>query len=269
MSLNFVAKSVFVVGALASLGLAPAVEAASLQPHQAQYHLAAKRVKMRGAVGATDGLFVMRLQRRCTDWVLLSRLSIGVDLNGDRRVRFESVSSVEESLDGHALEFESETRVNDQLVDTLEGVARLEPEGGGVAEISVPEDRRVRLPAGTMFPVDAFEDTIKRIAGGERFINYILFDGSGPEPMRGSDVVIGPAKPLETAPDGDTGLIEGQGWRVVTSFYEMDATDTPPAVTNVADAYRNGVASRLMLDLGVIEVEGTLTSVQALPMPEC
>lgn len=261
------------VAAAVVVGVAPAdasaAEAATVQPHQAEYRLSAQRLKLPGAEGATDGLFVIRLQQRCEDWALLTRMSIGLDMAGGRQVEFLSLSSLEESLDGRRLTFQSETLVNDQVIDTVRGAARVDPEEGGVADIFEPEPQEVPLPPGAMFPIAAFKHAIDRIARGERFVDYVLFDGSGPQPLRGSDVVLGPAQPLDAPPEGDAALLDGQGWRVVSAFYEIDATDAPPLVSNVVDAYRNGVASRLMLDLGVMEVEGTLTSLRALPEPEC
>ena len=108
-----------------------------------------------------------------------------------------------------------------------------------------------------------------RLLEGEKIVNYVLFDGSNPEPIRGSDVVLGEARSLDTAPAGDAGLIGGKSWQVITSFYSIDATDSQPLVSNRADVYVSGITTRLSLDVGLAVMEGTLTRLQELPPPQC
>lgn len=265
-----------VIGALgmALIGqtvLAPQAVAASvtLQPHQAHYRLETTEVRMPGAGASLPGEFIVRLQKRCNGWVLLTQLTLGLEVSNGRILEIESIGAAEESLDGRAMSFESKLRMNNELIESLKGTAALNADGTGVVNITVPEAQTLPLPKGTIFSVSAFHDTVGKILAGEKIVNYILFDGSTPEPIRGTDVVVGPAKPMDEPPEGDADLIEGPGWQVVTSFYGLNDTDAHPLVTNTAHVFANGITTRISLDIGLAVTDGTLTLLQALPEPSC
>lgn len=255
------------------LGLGPVRDAGAqevrLQPHQAHYRLETTEVRMPGAGASLPGEFIVRLQKRCTGWVLLTQLTLGLEVSNGQILEIQSIGAAEEALDGTSMTFESSLRMNNELIEALKGQAALNPDGTGTVTVSQPEAETLPLPKGTIFSVSAFHETVGKILAGEKIVNYILFDGSTPEPIRGTDVVVGPAKPMETLPEGDTDLISGQGWQVVTSFYGINDTDSHPLVTNTAHVYANGVTTRISLDIGLAVTEGTLTLLQALPEPSC
>ena len=107
------------------------------------------------------------------------------------------------------------------------------------------------------------------VAAGEKVLNYVLFDGGSRDAVRGVDFVTGPADPPDVTPEGDADLLAGPAWRVVSSYYDIKATDAEPQSTNTTDVYRNGVTSSLLIDFGIATVQGTLMSVTALPEPDC
>lgn len=252
----------------AFVGLSTA-HAVDLQPHQAHYRLDIKELRMPGAVGGTPGQFIVRLQKRCTDWVLLTQLSMGLQMETGDVLEIASTGAAEESLDGRTMSFQSELRMNDELIEVLQGAAIRGEDGSGTVNITEPSVSTISLPKGTQFPVSAFQSTVARLLAGEKIVDYVLFDGSTPEPIRGSDLVLGAARPLDTPPDGDNNLIDGQSWKIVTSFYAMEATDSQPLVSNTADVYINGITTRLSLDIGLAVTDGTLTLLQELPQPKC
>ena len=259
-----------VAGSFGPLPIEAAAAAdAVLQPHQAHYRLETTEVRMPGAGPSLPGEFIVRLQKRCTDWVLLTQLSLGLDVANGQTLEIQSIGAAEESLDGRRMTFESELRMNNQVIEALEGTAQLEADGSGTVALTVPEAQTLTLPKGTVFSVSAFHETVGKILAGEKIVNYILFDGSTPEPIRGTDVVVGPAKPMEEPPEGDAELIARPGWQVVTSFYGLNDTDSQPLVTNTAHVYANGITTHISLDIGLALTEGTLTLLQALPEPSC
>lgn len=240
-----------------------------LQPHQAHYRLETTEVRMPSATAALPGEFIVRLQKRCTDWVLLTQLSLGLEVSNGQILEIQSIGAAEESLDGRRMTFESELRMNNEVIEALKGTAELNEDGSGTVDVTAPGPQTLPLPKGTIFSVSAFHETVKKILAGEKIVNYILFDGSTPEPIRGTDVVVGPAKPMETPPKGDVDLIDGPGWQVVTSFYGLNDQDAQPLVTNTAHVYANGITTWISLDIGLAVTEGNLTSIQALPEPSC
>lgn len=257
--------------ALAGFGAAGGTAAAEvrLQPHQAHYRLDTTEIRMPSATAALPGEFIVRLQKRCTGWVLLTQLSLGLEVANGQVLEILSIGAAEESLDGRTMTFESELRMNNDVIESLKGTAHRNEDGSGTVQITAPEPQTLPLPKGTVFSVSAFHETVGKILSGEKIVNYILFDGSTPEPIRGTDVVVGPAKPLATPPEGDAGLIAGPGWQVVTSFYGLHDTDSQPLVSNNAHVYANGITTWISLDIGLAVTEGNLTLLQALPEPSC
>lgn len=244
-------------------------QAPGLQPHQAVYDLSLTEVRMPGASSAGAGSFVVRLQKRCEDWVLLTQLQIGMVLENGAPLDIQSISASEESMDGRQLVFESELRMNDRLFDSLAGTATLADDGTGTVNIEIPEESTVALPRGTQFPIGAFHSTMARVIAGDKVIEYTLFDGSSPTAIKGTDIVAGTPEPLDQPPSGDADLLAGQAHRIVSSYFDMTATDAEPMSSNTSDVLENGITTRILLDIGMAEAEGVLTSIAALPEPEC
>ena len=244
-------------------------EKSTVVPHQAAYTLALTNIQMGGATQSEPGNFVVRLQRRCTDWVLLTQLTLVLDMPDGQRLEVTSISSSEESLDGSTLKFESSLTFNGNLAQASKGTAFRQGDGEGRVQMELPEPLEGSLPRGALFPVSAFDYSIEQVRNGQKFIEYILFDGSSEKPLKGTDVVLGPAAPFEDPVKGDVGLLEGQSWRIVTSFFDMDVTDAPPSSTNISDVLGNGISTRLALDVGLAEAEGLLTSITKLEEPDC
>ncbi len=244
-----------------------------LQPHQAQYRLDVMEVGIPGAEAVGPGVYTLRVQRRCQDWVLLTQLDLSLGMENGQTLTISSIGSNEEALDGSRLRFDSTLRMNDTVVEALKGQAVLRDgsNGGSAGEVVFEGDEPVvvPLPPDAQFPVAAFRDTMEGVAAGERVVNYVLFDGSSRDAVRGVDFVTGPADPPAVTPQGDAELLTGPAWRVVSSYYDIKATDAEPQATNTIDVYRNGVTSSLLIDLGVATVQGTLMSVTALPEPDC
>lgn len=260
-----IAASVFLTG------VAPAF-ATSLQSHQAQYRLTPTELKMAGAVGASEGLLLIRIEERCTDWLIFSQLQITMKMENGSDLTLTSVSALEESKDSTELTFDSEIRFNDNQVEKNVGVARV-PEAGAAGEIELRDavggTVTAPLPAGTYFPVATYWRSIGRIVAGEKVIDYVMYDGSGTTPVRATDVITGDPKNAPNPDIGDADLITDKGWRIITSFFDIDATDAQPTSTNIFEIYDNGVTGWVKYDIGLVEVDGVLTAIEALPDPVC
>ena len=251
---------------------APVSLAASLQPHQAQYRLTPTELKMPGAVGASEGVLLIRIEERCTDWLIFSQLQITMQMENGSDLTLVSVSALEESKDSTELTFDTEIRFNGNQVEKHTGVARV-PEAGSAGEIELQQTENgttvVPLQKGAFFPVETYRRSLDRITAGEIVLDYIMFDGSSAVPIRATDVVAGDPKNMPDASIGDVGLVSGKGWRVITSFFDIEATDAPPTSTNIFEIYDNGVTGWVKYDIGLVEVNGELTALETLPAPSC
>lgn len=241
----------------------------ALQPHQARYQLDVAEIRMPGVEGAETGLYAIQVERLCDGWTLLTQLEVPFVLEDGRPLKFTASSSSTESFDGRRLSFSGTQTVNGEVIQERTGQAVLNGDQGGDAFFEGAEPRVVPLPTETRFPISAFQDTIAQIASGKKVVEYTLFDGSHESAMGGTDIVIGEARPLQKPLDGDLDLIQGPGYRVTSSYYELTAKDAEPLSSATVDIYVNGVMTALSFDLGIALVDGVLMSLSPLPEPSC
>lgn len=253
------------------MGVLPAV-AATLQSHQARYRLTPTAVTMPGAVSARDGILVIRVEERCNDWLVYSKLQITMNMENGNELTVSSTSTLEEAKDSTSLVFDSEILFNGNMVQSHAGIART-PEAGAAGTIEFTENTSngdtATLPAGAYFPVATYWRTVDRIADGEKVLDYLMFDGSGSTPLRATDVIAGAPKNRPSAEIDGAGLITDTGWRVITSFFDIDATDAPPTSTNIFELYDSGVTGWIKYDIGLVEVDGDMVALEKLPAPTC
>lgn len=239
--------------------------AMDLVSHVARYRMDVEQVKIPGVVASTGGDFILRVEERCDDWILFTRMEFSLDTAEGDVLHMESMGGIEESRTGNSLRFRSEHLINGQPVETLSGTAK----GGRVTFTSPRNAEPANLPVEVKFPFDAMKHSLQQIADGKKFQSYEYFDGSSQDAVRVTEVLIGSAEPLSRAPQGDSDLLSGGYWRVVSSFFPLSNQDEEPMSVNTYDVFENGVTTRLTLDVGVLTARGVLTHVERLPPPTC
>ena len=140
-----------------------------------QAHVAAYRLSLAGAAGMANpfsevrGGLVIEWRLACDGWLSRQRLAFvgtlqeGGNLSHD--VRFSSW----EALDGARMRYSYRSYGNDELQEEFRGEAVLAPSEGGVATFTTPSERRIELPAGTMFPTVHIQEVLRGARAGERF----------------------------------------------------------------------------------------------------
>jgi len=251
---------------------APLSAAEDLVPHEALYTLSLDKVKLGEEARGGDGQFLLRVERTCKSWVLVSQLEFTLDFGEGRILAIESSGSTEESLDGRSLRFTQEKRLNGQVVEAFKGRAALteEEEADGLALFDLPPDVRMRLPGETLFPVASAIETIANYKKGEKFQSYYLFNGDALEgPHLVTEIVTGTVDKVTHEAEGDTSLLEGPGWRVVVSFFDFGAQDAEPTAVQRGEVLENGVIPWFSIDMGAVEAGAKLVSLRALREPDC
>lgn len=248
------------------------VAAADLVPHEALYVLTMDQVTGAEAeVQGGAGQFVLRVERKCKSWVLVSRLEFTLDFGAGRTLAIESSGTTEESLDGLSLRFNQEKRMNGQLIERFKGRAALtEDDNAGLALFDQPPDLRMVLPPGTLFPVASAIETLDNYEKGEKFQSYLMFNGDALEgPHQVTEIVTGTVESVDHTAEGDIALLTGKGWRVTVSFFDFGAQDAEPTAVQRGEVLANGVIPWFSIDLGPVEAGARLVSLRALKEPEC
>lgn len=268
------AKSALALVALAGLtgcmttATGPA-DAAEFVPHQAEYALRA--VGSTGPSADAAGGISLRVERLCDGWRVFHAMEVALVVEGGSPTRLVTEAGFDETVEGTRLDFASQSRIDEEVVELTQGRARLDPDGqGGQALFSEPEETLIDLPAGTVLPVTAFRRSLDALRAGARVKVQTLFDGRDQEgPTQVSDLFLGPAPPLDEAPKGDADLLSGDFYRVVSSYSAFDATDEEPHAVQTSDVLANGVTARWRFTLEPVELEAVLVEIEALERDSC
>ncbi|NQV56448.1 MAG: DUF1849 family protein [Rhodospirillales bacterium] len=254
--------------------------AAEVQPHEAFYDITVTKWNLPGRVASYSGHQILRLESSCTDWRIVGRFELSATMersaegNGGQsqngRVKFESEISSTEAKDGNQFNFSQTTKMNGREMSRSAGTAGRATAGqAGIVVFEKPNPRRLTLPAEALFPVASFLFSAKRMEGGSRTANYILFDGSTPDPVRVFELAT--KQPLNSGPlpKGDTALLSGRGWRTVGSFHDYSGSRSEPLTTITQNIKSNGIATELTFDIGLAVVNLKLSAIRKLPGPHC
>lgn len=244
-------------------------EPVKLAPYTATYslHLLETRV---GDIATVDGGMEISVVRGCEAWTSQNQLTMSGGATENPSIEVDAESMIREDLDGRWMEFESTVRVGGNLQEMIRGRAELDEDGRGTARFSKPREVSFPLPKGTSFPISATRDSIRKIwQDGARLVNYLMFDGESPSPMRGTDILAGTPEPVDAKIDDPDRLAQGDIRRIVTTLFEFSDTDSEPETTYIVDMLPNGVATRLTVDMGFMVVESRLVHITAVPEPDC
>ena len=262
------------IAALSLLSAFSAQQSAQAQeypvlPHSARYSITLVEAKV-GEVTMLDGDLSIDLIKGCTNWTLQSHFNLAAGNQDGAGFVLVMNQAATESLDGRRFEFKTNVVVNDAPEETYQGIATLKEDGRGEAEFTLPEQKNVRLPEGTLFPINAMRTNLNAAWGAQQgLMNYIYFDGSELSAWRATDLVAGTPEPLDAQaqdPDGITKI--GQPKRIVTTLFDLTNTDAEPISTYISDILPNGIVTRLTMDLGFLVAEARLVEVLAIPEPE-
>lgn len=245
------------------LGLAAtAAEAGPIEllPHRAAYRVTLAENGRNGSVTAVQGGLVLEWRAECEGWISNQRLGFvaatedGPDFSYD--VRFSSW----ESRDNTQLRFSVKSFDDGAPGEEYRGRASLEAPGGkGVAHFSLPEESRLELPAGTIFPTEHIKRLIAAAEAGERMVTHSVFDGSGKDALSTVSAVIGKAKEVE-------GITR---WPVRLAYFSARKNDATPDFSIGFDLDRRGVLYDITLDYGDFVLKGRLDRLEPLPTPDC
>lgn len=259
-------------GILSVLGLflpGSAVFAVELAPHSAQYelHLLETRV---GDVGQVGGTMDISLAKTCDAWVSSSHLNMHGGDPENPTISVDAISRQSEALDGRWLEFASKVEVDGAPAEAIEGRAEIDEEGRGVADFTAPREVSFPIPKGTFFPVSASQYTLTQIWEEDKtLVNYLMFDGDSPTPVRGTDIVAGVPGSILADLKGDPTMVSGPLRRVITTLFDLAETDSEPQATYIVDILENGISTRITVDMGFMVVEALLSRIDPIPLPEC
>jgi hypothetical protein len=169
------------IAAVAWLVSGPVV-AAELASYRAIYSFSLVSTKPASGIAGASGAMFDEIGEACDGRTEEERSHLRLDYDGDDSVTITTTLVNWESRDGRQFRF-NQRRLKDGVLDQeFKGEARLDGRGkGGIAEFTKPEEARLTLAPGVLFPMAHTRFLVDRARAGEQFAAAKVFDGGAVE----------------------------------------------------------------------------------------
>lgn len=255
---------------LLTAGLLAATPAgAELLSHRAAYRLSLTDGGTDETIRELRGGLVLEWQAACDGWVSNQRMGfVAGDGSGEPDINYDVRFKSWESRDDTRLRFEISSFDGGQLRDRFKGMASLDaPGGNGQAIFEAPDDERLALPAGTLFPTSHVRALIAAAQRGEHFMANNVFDGSGGQGLTQITAVIGAADPVPGSEAEQAPPVPS--WHVSLAYYASEQRSETPDFETDFDLAENGVVRDMRMNYGNFVLHAELERLESLPAPHC
>jgi len=249
-----------------------AAEPVPLAAHRALYRL--KMNSARGDIQAASGTMQYEITDACDGWATRQRLSLDITNNDGQDIALVSDYATWESKDGLSMRFRMRQTTDTAVTEQVEGDATLTAAGGpGTIHYTIPEDRTMPMPPGTVFPMVHTAAIIAAAEAGKHFLALPIFDGTGNKGTQDSSVAITTWNPQPTGSAYPT-LATLPSGRVHIAFFDrgQSSNDAKPAGSPDYEVgmryFANGVADDLTMDFADFIMAGKLSEF-TIPEPHC
>jgi len=243
-----------------------------LVAHRAVYDLSLGGTRGNTSIASVSGRIVYDFDgNACAGYSLDFRQVSELDTGEGKQSTSDLRSRTWEDAGARNFRFSSENRVDDGLVETVDGHAQ--HDGGKTAvELTKPEQKTFALDPAVVFPTEHMVRVIAAARTGGSILNFPVYDGSeSGEKVFDTLTVIGrkiapDERKREDAAANEPKLATVARWPVTISYFDKgkspDRTDQTPAYTIGFELYDNGVSRALTLDYNDFVVSGKLTSLE-------
>ena len=200
-----------------------------------------------------------------------------IDSGEGKRALSDLRAATWEEGDAKSFRFNSESKVNERVVDTVDGNAGRDSSGVSV-KLSKPQAKSFDLDAKIVFPTEHVRRVIEAAEAGKTLLELSVFDGSeSGEKVFSTLAVIGNViAPGDKLPDdaaaGNRTLAGMKRWPVTISYFEQGSAKTgeqTPAYAIGFELYENGISRALTLDYGDFTVSGIMSQLEIKDAPAC
>jgi hypothetical protein len=181
-------------------------------------------------------------------------------------------SATFEDGSGKSFEFKTETKVDDEQSDEVDGRAQRAAQGAVSVDLVKPKDTKLALDRDVIFPTAHLKYILAAAEAGERSLEVKVYDGSDTgDKVYETTTFIG--RPIDTPAEESAVHIpmleHMRRWPVAISYFDAGNKDESPNYTLSFELYENGISRALRLDYGDFVLAGEMTSLELLPTPAC
>ncbi len=181
-------------------------------------------------------------------------------------------SATFEDGSGKSFAFKTETKIDDDQSDEVDGRAQRVPEGAVSVDLVKPKQTKLALDRDVIFPTEHLKYILAAAKAGENSLEVKVYDGSDPgDKIYETTTFIGHAidAPAEDPAVHIPALEHMRRWPVTISYFDVGRKDEAPNYTLSFQLYENGISRALRLDYGDFVLAGEMKSLELLPTPPC
>ncbi len=244
-------------------------------PHRAVYEISLARTDEGSGVSTASGRMVFEITgSACQGYKMRQRMVVNIGDEEGNQGRLDFRIATFESGNGDLYSFDSETTLNREVVEAVEGEAR---RVGSAVEVKLkqPSEKVVKLDGDTLFPSQHLQVILDAALANRRFISADIYEGAGTgEETDSASAAIG--KALQNGPQGP--LRAGiRHWPVSVGYFDRgkqrdgkdDLGEELPSYQMRFTLYENGVTNDLIMDYGTYALAGSLEAIEQLATPKC
>jgi envelope integrity protein B len=277
IALQVAAASLMVGTCLVAAGAAEA--GVALAPHRAVYDLKLLKSHGKRSVEAVRGRILYDFTgSACEGYALQFRQVSEIDSGEGKMALSDLRAATWEDGDAKSFRFNSENKVNERVVDSVDGSADRDSSGVSV-RLSKPASKNFDLDAQTVFPTEHVRRVIEAAEAGKKLLELSVYDGSesGDKVFSTLAVIGNVIAPGEKLPDdaaaGNATLAALKRWPVTISYFEQGTAnktgEQTPAYSIGFELYENGISRALSLDYGDFVVSGTMSQLELKDAGAC
>ena len=139
---------------------------------------------------------------------------------------------------------------------------------GGNAYFTMEPDSAIKLPSGTVFPMQHVRNILDHAEAGKKIIGATVFTGAEPDSalMRTSTVVGG----WRDVPANDLGELAEDGyWQINVAYFKPTSTSAEPEYEIQFSMQANGLVREYEINYGDFSIMANLKSVEPVESVSC
>ena len=242
----------------------------TLVPHQATYELSLGDASGASPIVLAKGRLYFEWADACDGWTVVQKFRVSLVYEDGFAYNFGWSLSSWESKDGKRYRFFIRRFGDSGETGRVRGEARLLDDGSGEAVFSEPEERRMPLPNGTIFPTQHTIDVLARAQDTLTPLWRLVFDGSGDEGLFGVSAALSRRLPAGAGTQITSPLLEQvPSWRMNLAFYGPDESNAEPDQEQDLRLFANGIVDEMRLNYGDFALNADLIAVEQLPGAGC
>ena len=173
-----------------------------------------------------------------------------------------------EDGDGRNFTFKTQTRIDGEQPDEVDGHAQRAAQGPVSVDLVKPKPAKYDFDHDVLFPTEHLKYIVAAARAGKHVLEVKVYDGSDSgDKIFSTTTIIGNAieAPAVEKAAHIPALENMRRWPVTISYFDEGHKDEAPNYTLSFDLYENGISRALRLDYGDFILAGEMTSLELLP----